>query len=50
MADKRKENNLDELDCEVTVHDGAYMTCDMVPEASEETQKDHDTETAEHCD
>ena len=35
----------DELDCEVTVFDGAHMTCDMVEEEfteKKETHKDSD--------
>ena len=30
----------DELDCQVTVYDGAHNTCDMVEEASDEEEKD----------
>lgn len=38
--DKKMDENIfeyiDELDCEVTVFDGAYMTCDMAEEESYE--------------
>lgn len=39
MNDKRDETN-EELDCLVTVDDGAYMTCDMIEE--EAPQKEND--------
>jgi hypothetical protein len=29
----------DELDCIVTVNDGAYMTCDMIEDQSSEDEK-----------
>lgn len=44
MNDKRNETN-EELDCLVTVDDGAYMTCDMIEEESpqeEDKPQDHD--------
>jgi len=39
MTDKRNETNA-ELDCLVTVEDGAHMTCDMIEEglAQEENE------------
>ena len=45
MNDKRNETN-EELDCLVTVDDGAYMTCDMIEEESpqEEAERlNHDS-------
>ncbi len=43
---KEKQHETDkELDCQVTVNDGAYITCDMIEEESpekEKEQKDHD--------
>lgn len=46
MNDEKKENQ-EELNCEVTVYDGAHNTCDMVAEDSgkeeeEIAQKDYD--------
>ena len=38
MNDKNKANN-EELDCQVTVYDGAYITCDMIEEASSGEEK-----------
>jgi len=35
MNDKSNEIE-EELDCHVTVNDGAYMTCDMIEEKSAE--------------
>ena len=32
MNEKNNEAN-QELDCEITVNDGSYMTCDMIEEA-----------------
>jgi hypothetical protein len=32
----------DELDCHVTVHDGAYMTCDMIEEDTPEKEEVHE--------
>ena len=29
-----------ELDCEITVNDGSYMTCDMIEEA-DSSENDH---------
>ena len=34
-----KHGNNEELDCTVTVNDGAYMTCDMIEEESSEREK-----------
>lgn len=39
MNDKNNTHN-EELDCQVTVYDGAHNTCDMVEEASDEKEKD----------
>ena len=39
MNDKNNAHN-EELDCQVTVYDGAYNTCDMVDEESDEKEKD----------
>ena len=39
MNDKRNETN-EELDCLVTVDDGAYMTCDMIEEESPQEEKE----------
>ena len=37
MSDPQKENEKNpELDCQVTVNDGSYMTCDMIEEESPE--------------
>ena len=44
MSNKKHETDK-ELDCHVTVMDGAYMTCDMIEEApseKEEIQEDYD--------
>ena len=38
MNDKQHEIEK-ELDCQVTVNDGAYMTCDMIEEESPEEEK-----------
>ena len=38
MNDKRNETNA-ELDCDVTVKDGSYMTCDMIEEESSEEKE-----------
>jgi len=38
MNDKNNANN-DELDCQVTVYDGAYNTCDMIAEESTGVEK-----------
>ena len=38
MSNERNETN-EEIDCLVTVNDGAYMTCDMVEENSSEIEK-----------
>jgi hypothetical protein len=40
MSEPKNETN-PELDCQVTVNDGAYMTCDMIeddPQEDEEIQ------------
>ena len=45
MNDKRNETN-EELDCLVTVDDGAYMTCDMIEEEAPQKEvepQDHDS-------
>jgi hypothetical protein len=45
MNDERNETN-EELDCLVTVDDGAYMTCDMIEEESPQEEaepQDNDT-------
>lgn len=36
----KTEKKKDELDCLVTVNDGAYMTCDMIEDESSEDEKD----------
>ena len=36
--DEHVEENNEELDCHVTVNDGAYMTCDMIEEDSPEEE------------
>lgn len=36
MEDTQR-NDTDELDCAVTVYDGAWMTCDMIEEDTEES-------------
>ena len=44
MNDKQQETDK-ELDCQVTVNDGAYMTCDMIEDESPEdetTAEDYD--------
>ena len=44
MSGEKHEKN-EELDCTVTVNDGAYMTCDMIEEETSEskkTQEDND--------
>ena len=38
MNDKNNATN-EELDCQVTVYDGAYITCDMIEEASNGEEK-----------
>jgi hypothetical protein len=38
MSNERDETN-EEIDCLVTVNDGAYMTCDMIEEKSSENEK-----------
>ena len=38
MNDKQQKIDK-ELDCQVTVNDGSYMTCDMIEEESEEDEK-----------
>ena len=38
MSNERPEIN-EEIDCLVTVNDGAYMTCDMIEENSSENEK-----------
>ena len=43
MSKEKNETN-EEVDCLVTVNDGAYMTCDMIEEETpekEETQQDY---------
>ena len=52
MSDESHENN-EEIDCLVTVNDGAYMTCDMIEEKSLEIEKadamkSRKSETFEH--
>ena len=39
MNDKNSAKN-EELDCQVTVYDGAHNTCDMVEEESDEKEND----------
>lgn len=39
MNDKNTAKK-EELDCQVTVYDGAWNTCDMVEEESDEKEKD----------
>jgi hypothetical protein len=46
MSSERHETN-EELDCLVTVNDGAHMTCDMVEEPSSETENTKSTESRE---
>ena len=38
MNDEKHKSD-EELDCLVTVHDGSYMTCDMMEQASSENEK-----------
>ena len=38
MSKERNETN-EEVDCLVTVNDGAYMTCDMIEEKSSQKEK-----------
>ena len=38
MSEEKQENSK-ELDCTVTVNDGAYMTCDMIEDESSENGK-----------
>ena len=33
---EENHENTEELDCTVTVNDGAYMTCDMIEDESSE--------------
>lgn len=43
MSEPKNETN-PELDCQVTVNDGAYMTCDMIeddPQEDEEIQPEY---------
>jgi hypothetical protein len=40
MNEHKNETN-GELDCHVTVHDGAYMTCDMIEEDTPEEEGVH---------
>jgi hypothetical protein len=52
MSNERRETN-EEIDCLVTVNDGAYMTCDMIEEKSSENEKvaavkSRKSETYEH--
>lgn len=45
MNDKKNNETDKELDCQVTVNDGSYMTCDMIEDESAEedkVQKDYD--------
>ena len=39
MNDKQQKIDK-ELDCQVTVNDGSYMTCDMIEEDSEEEEEE----------
>ena len=42
---EEKHENTEELDCTVTVNDGAHMTCDMIEdESSEKEEKQHNQE------
>lgn len=34
--DREPTETPEELDCSVTIYDGSWMTCDMIPEESEE--------------
>ena len=38
MNDKQHETDK-ELDCQITVNDGAYMTCDMIEDNSSEKEE-----------
>jgi hypothetical protein len=38
MSKERNESN-EEVDCLVTVNDGAYMTCDMIEEEEETSEE-----------
>ncbi len=38
METKEIQETRDELDCSVTVYDGSWMTCDMIPEQDTDTQ------------
>lgn len=37
LMEDTQRNDTDELDCAVTVYDGAWMTCDMIEEDTEES-------------
>jgi hypothetical protein len=39
MSKERNESN-EEVDCLVTVNDGAYMTCDMIEEEETSEEKE----------
>ena len=41
MNEKQHETDK-ELDCQVTVNDGAYMTCDMIEEESGDKEKERE--------
>ena len=41
MNDKQQETDK-ELDCQVTVNDGAYMACDMIEDESAEKETAQD--------
>jgi hypothetical protein len=36
---EKKQNKDKELDCEITVNEGAHMTCDMTEEESKKQEK-----------
>jgi len=38
MSEPKNETN-PELDCQVTVNDGAYMTCDMIEDDLQEDEE-----------
>lgn len=38
METKENPETRNELDCSVTVYDGSWMTCDMIPEQDADTQ------------
>ena len=38
MNDNQHETD-EELDCQITVNDGAYMTCDMIEEESSDDEE-----------